>query len=149
MGGALGGVVAVRAEVAAFLGVVAGHQVALHARGVELEGLVYLRHQARGDALYAALAQLLVFHGTVAAAFVVVLDDLHRLAVALDHVARVEAAMLVVVLDQFLAEGRFEDARDHQHGCLGQGGRWRWKGVLGIEQGEDVVDMAFAAGEHR
>ncbi|MNN60879.1 hypothetical protein D3C81_1760870 [compost metagenome] len=99
--------------------------------------------------MYAALAQLLVFHGAVAAALVVVLDDLHRLAVALDHVARIGAAVAVVVVDQRLAQARFEDARDHQHGCLGLGQRRRWNGVLGLEQGEEGVDMAFAAGQHR
>jgi hypothetical protein len=111
-----GGVVAVRAEVPALRPVVAGDDVALDPRGVELEGLPHLGRDPPGDPGPQRGAQALVLDLAVAPALGGGVVHAHRPAVPLDHEAALLAAMGLVQGDQAAAELGLQHAGQHQHG---------------------------------
>lgn len=72
---------------AADLRVVTGDNVALHARDLELVGLVDLRHQPVQDAYARRLDQAVVLDPAILSPLVAVIDHAHGLVADLRHVA--------------------------------------------------------------
>jgi hypothetical protein len=115
---ALGGVIAVRAEMAAVLGRIAANDVALHACGVEGIDLEDLRPDAAQDPDLRLADHLGVFDAVIRAALAPVVVHLDRLAFDVAHEAGFLAAVLVVQADQITAELRLEHVGQEQDRCL-------------------------------
>jgi hypothetical protein len=94
--------------------VVAGDDVALDPRRVELEGAVNHRDQAAVQPVLDPVLQRLLGDHAVGPALARAVEDADRAPVARRHVPRREAALLVVVVDQAAAEGRLEHPRQDQ-----------------------------------
>ena len=145
MGGAGGGVVAMGPEVPAIGGVVAADQVALHAGGLELEGLGHLGSQAVADAAGDGLAQGGVGQFMVAALLVARVEDQPGLAVNVAHEARGLAAVGLVGVDQPAAQGRLEHPGQDQHRRV-----QRRAGVVAdLGRGGDEVEHGAGLGDRR
>ncbi len=115
------GVVAVREEEAAVGTVIAGDDVALDPRRVELEGAVDHRDEAPVQAALDALADILVLDQAVAAALARTVQHADGAVAVGGHVPRRGAALGVIVVDQRPAEAALEYPRHDQDRGPGRG----------------------------
>jgi hypothetical protein len=130
---------------AAALGVVAGHEVALHAGDPELKGLLDRRHDPALNPLADRLADRLVLDVVVGAPLEALVEHRYGLAVDLAHEARILAAVALVELDQPAAELGLEDPRQNQDRSV-----QRASGVgLDRRQSGDQLEQLLGLGERR
>ena len=104
-------VVAVAEEMPAQRAVVAGHEIAVHARRPELEIALHRRQQAAHDLLAQCRTQLGDGDHQVLPPLEAVIDHGRGLAVLVEQEARIFAAHLVVEPDQQVAQREIEHPR--------------------------------------
>src|SRR5262249_40822141 len=144
---ALGRVVPMGPKVRLILRGIARHDVALHARDLELMHLEYLWNDAPREARLYLLDHLLIGNGVVAAPFMCVIVHRDGLAVDLAHEARLHAAMGFVELDELLAELGLEHIGQHNDRRLQfKSGEAAWRRKA-LEIGKDRGNVALVACE--
>ena len=115
MRGTFGGIVAVCTEVRPLGAVVTGDNVALHASGLELEGLFDLGKQAMQDPILDGLSQDVIIDTAVRAPLEGMIQDKDGFAVPFAHKARVRTATAFVIRNQIPAKRRFKYPGQYQH----------------------------------
>lgn len=76
---------------------VAGHNVSLHSRGVELKCFLNLGDEAIMDTDHTGLPQFFVFNFTIRTTFVAVIQNSHRLPVYITHKTGIHAASMLII----------------------------------------------------